>query len=93
MVELCPACDAPDVTISREVDSFPYGAGDSPVTLFAYVDMYSCGACGLQYTGVQGEIARAEAVSTWLEGGLILCVDEGCPQHGIVHYCSNGAHT
>lgn len=69
-MELCPACDSDDVTIEPGLDVFPYGLKPDTVMLKACVDFYNCGSCGLIYTGLQGEIARAHAVELWLTQGL-----------------------
>lgn len=71
-MELCPACDSDQVSIERGLDIFPYGLHPDTVMLKAWVDLYHCTACGMIYSGLQGEIARAEAIADWLCNGLIL---------------------
>jgi hypothetical protein len=71
-MELCPACDSEQVTIEPGLDVFPYGLEPQRVMLKAWVDLYHCAACGMIYSGMQGEIARAKAVADWLQHGAIL---------------------
>jgi hypothetical protein len=62
----CPSCDGSNVRSELIDDKFLYGVGPNPIKLSAHVRMFTCNDCGVQYSGEQGEAARAAAVHEYL---------------------------
>lgn len=58
----CEACGSDSVTTSQVDQVFTYGAGDNAVELTAAVPVYTCAACGLEYTDGAAEDLRHSAV-------------------------------
>ncbi len=57
----CPSCDNDAARMRYENQSFKYGVGDETVELTARVPVWTCEACGDQYTDfVAEEIRHAE---------------------------------
>lgn len=64
--ELCPNCEKDEVGTFAADDSFLYGT-KNPVRLIAKdVLFFRCMACGLEYTGEDGENKRLEAIRAHL---------------------------
>lgn len=59
----CPGCDSPTLKTTTEIETFLYG-DDS---LEAQVLVFSCMACGLQFTGEAAEKSRMQAVAAFLD--------------------------
>lgn len=65
--ELCPNCGKDEVGTFTADDSFLYGRGRDQYRLIAKdVLFFRCMACGLEYTGEDGEAKRMEAVRAHL---------------------------
>lgn len=60
--EACPACESTDVRASKERTVFAYGEADNAVNLEAEQLVFHCADCGLEFTGVDAEVSRHEAV-------------------------------
>jgi putative zinc finger/helix-turn-helix YgiT family protein len=57
----CAVCGDEHARVTYETESFPYGVGESQVTLSARVPVITCAACGSQLTdGSAEEIRHAE---------------------------------
>lgn len=58
----CPECESGRMTVQREMDEFQYGAGESAVTLSAYIPIHKCDDCGYEYVDEVGMQMRHAAV-------------------------------
>lgn len=58
----CVSCDEVAVVETIETETFPYGVGEEQVMLSALVPVFSCRACGEQWTDYRGEELRDQTV-------------------------------
>lgn len=58
----CAACGGSNLSRSKELEEFEYGAGESAVSLSASVVVHSCIDCDFEFTGPSAEVARHQAV-------------------------------
>jgi putative zinc finger/helix-turn-helix YgiT family protein len=58
----CPDCDSSEFTVQDREQSFIYGRGDSGVKVCCVVPTYVCSNCGCEWTGVDAEEIRHDAV-------------------------------
>src|SRR5260370_37311876 len=58
----CEQCEDGVARLSLETQRFPYGDERDQVILEALVPVWTCNACGFQYTEGDAEIIRHEAV-------------------------------
>lgn len=67
MSEVCADCGSTSIRETMEHEYFPYGAGKDEVLLDAgMVPVFTCDACGFQYTDWRAEEARERAVQRHL---------------------------
>lgn len=64
---VCECCGEAAVTEVVEEMKFGYGVGDQLVTLTVNVPVFSCKACGMEYTDSRAENLRHDAVCAYLE--------------------------
>ena len=61
-VDVCPSCGAAATSRREETESFAYGVGNDAETLTVTVPVYTCNACGSQFTDDEAEDRRHAAV-------------------------------
>jgi len=64
--KICECCGSKSVRMSWKKQSFDYLDGESQVSLEARVPVWSCSACGDQYTDATAEEYRHDAVCRYL---------------------------
>jgi putative zinc finger/helix-turn-helix YgiT family protein len=64
--EACALCESDAATLERKKQQFAYRDGAKEVLLIAEVPVWSCAACGEEYTGEGAEEAQHEAVCNYL---------------------------
>ena len=61
-VRECPACEASGVRAASQTQRFTYGVGKSAVDVEADVPVWTCRACGFEFTDGAAEEIRHDAV-------------------------------
>lgn len=62
LAEVCPNCEGTEFAVERREQTFLYGKEKEAVELRAIVPVYTCKACGFEFTGEGAEEARHKAV-------------------------------
>lgn len=63
----CPSCSSRELLGSRRIEAFEYDDLGTVVVLHAEVEVFSCGACVLEFTDAVAESARNVAVAKYLD--------------------------
>jgi DNA-binding transcriptional regulator YiaG len=58
----CPDCGSTNIETRKLKDRFQYGSGSKAVELEALVPFHRCIDCGFEFTGMEAEDARHEAI-------------------------------
>jgi len=65
-VRECAHCGSNSARLGFQEEQFPYGAGKDQVLLTARVPVWTCNACGLQYTDGDAEDVRHAEICRYL---------------------------
>jgi putative zinc finger/helix-turn-helix YgiT family protein len=60
--EVCPDCESDNIRCTVQKQKFAFGPSEHSVELVADIPVCTCGECGHQFIGPEGEDARHEAV-------------------------------